>query len=422
MLCALVLTAFASPVRAGGFALHEMGSKAILFGGAFSAQASDLSAMFYNPAGLAQNTGFSTMAGLTLIPYFSELEGASPFPGAGYHNDMQTQVFYPPHVYAGLEIKKGLTVAFGVWSPYGLSTNWEDPDQFRGRFLSQRVDLRHFAIGVQAAYQVTDWLSIGAGPELRLSDVKLQRNIGQNNPFTNRFVDIGHLDVVSDGFDSGWSFGAGIQLKPMPNLRLGVSYHHSVDIDYTGSARLYQIPSGSAQFDAVLAARLPFGTPIGVETTVQYPSITMIGASYDITPRLTVEADAYYTTWDVFTDTTLKFDNAVLGTSVLPHDWENAWRFSGGLNFQATPSFNLGLGAVYDQTPQPDEDVSPLLPDSNRTGFTIGLGYKLGKTTVEVSNMFLFFHERTTTTNHDNFNATYKTFADLFVFSLRHSF
>jgi long-chain fatty acid transport protein len=104
------------------------------------------------------------------------------------------------------------------------------------------------------------------------------------------------------------------------------------------------------------------------------------------------------------------------------HTWENDWRFSGVINFQATPNFTVGVGALADQTPQPDEDVSPLLPDANRTGFTVGFGFGNEHTKVEISNLFLFFHDRTTTANKDQFNGTYTNCTDLLVLSLRHSF
>jgi long-chain fatty acid transport protein len=412
-------------LSAGGFAIHEAGSKANIFAGAFAAQADDLSAMFYNPAGMTQQQSFTFQLGDTLIFPNVSLEGANPFPGDGYNVDMKKQIFFPPNFYLAYPVTPKFVVSLGAWFPYGLSTAWENQDSFAGRFLSQRVDLRTYALSLQGAYAVTDWLSIGAGPELRIGDVKLQRNVPVFNPFTNRFVDAAHVDVITDGLNSKLAWTAGIQLKPCPRLKIGASFHSHVDIEFTGTATFYPISTGNAQLDGVLATRLPFNQKLDASTTVQFPSLTMFGVSYDLTDRLTLEADAYYTTWKVFQDTILKFDSPLLpngGVTTLVHDWKNVWRISGGVNFQATPSFNIGAGAVYDETPQPDEDVSPLLPDANRTGFTIGGGVKFGSTRVELSNLFLFFHDRTTHTNSDNFNGTYKNFTDLLVLSIRHSF
>jgi long-chain fatty acid transport protein len=136
------------------------------------------------------------------------------------------------------------------------------------------------------------------------------------------------------------------------------------------------------------------------------------GASYDVTPKLTVNVDGNYAWWDVFDKTVFSIQG--LPDSTIPHDWENTWTFRAGAGYQATENVWLGAGFLYDQTPQPDEDVGALLPDANRTGITIGAGLKLAKNfEFQFSSLFIWFHERTTLTNHDNFNGTYKTFAIL---------
>ena len=52
-------------------------------------------------------------------------------------------------------------------------------------------------------------------------------------------------------------------------------------------------------------------------------------------------------------------------------------------------------GYVYDETPQPEETVSPLLPDANRNGFTVGYGQSFGKASFDLALMYLTFEDRT---------------------------
>lgn len=67
---------------------------------------------------------------------------------------------------------------------------------------------------------MTDWFAIGAGPELRVSDVKLFQSIGALNPYTNRFADVAHVQIVSDGMEMAFSFGAGTSSsRPTPAPR-----------------------------------------------------------------------------------------------------------------------------------------------------------------------------------------------------------
>jgi long-chain fatty acid transport protein len=137
----------------------------------------------------------------------------------------------------------------------------------------------------------------------------------------------------------------------------------------------------------------------------------MFGVAYDLTPNLTLEVDGNYTTWKVFDQTVIKIPG--VPDSVLPHAWENTWAVRAGALYRGSKGW-AAAGFIYDQTPQPDFDVSPFLPDNNRTGVTIGAGFRVLKgVEMNFSSLFLWFHERTTTTNKDNFSATYKTFAIL---------
>lgn len=413
------------PAAGAGFAIFEAGSKATAMSGAFVASSNDPSSMFYNPAGNAWDNKLTGMGGVTLIFPSSDFTGASPYPGNGYAVSQKKQIFFPPHFYGVIPVAPKFNIALGTWFPYGLSTAWENPDSFPGRYLSQRVDLRTYALGLQASYRITDEIAIGAGPELRIGDVKLQRNVPFLNPLTNRIQDIAHADIVGDGFQSALGWAAGVQVKPFRNFSVGLSYHSAVDIDFEGNSTFYRLQTGNPYLDGVLSTRVPFDTKVPTAVTIQFPSLTMFGVAYKM-GDLTLEVDGNYTTWDVFDKTVLTFEttNGVkVADSILEHHWENTWTIRAGANYQASPSFNLAAGFVYDQTPQPDEDVSPLLPDANRTGFSIGFGYKMGESTViEASNLFLFFHDRTTNSNKDNYNGTYQTFADLFVLSFRTSF
>jgi long-chain fatty acid transport protein len=107
----------ASAAFAGGFQLNEVGARAMGMGGAFAARANDLSAMFFNPAGLAQQTGFGAYLGGTLIMPKSSY--TSP---AGTSTDMVSQTFFPPNGYLAYGLENGLSFGVGVFSPFGLGT------------------------------------------------------------------------------------------------------------------------------------------------------------------------------------------------------------------------------------------------------------------------------------------------------------
>ena len=428
LLLAIALFA-AGPASAAGFAIFEAGSRATGMGGAFVGVANDQSAMFYNPAGLgeqAEQGKLKVMVGVTLIKPDSKLDqGANPYPGSDYSAKQKSMLFFPPNFYASYGLSECLNLSLGTWFPFGLSTAWEDQDNFRGQYVSQRVDLRQYAMGLQLGWKINDYLSVGAGPELRISDVKLQRNVPLFNPFTNRVVTAAHADIVGDGYAADLTFGAGIKINPTPELSIGASYHGKVTSDYKGAATFYARPIGNG-LDAVFASRVPVDKPVPVKTAIDYPAETQVGLSYTFAKKLTFAVAGTYTQWDVFKQITLTYstvDGKTVPATTIPFNYENAWAYRAGIDWKASEKLAILAGFVYDQTPQPDESVSPLLPDANRTGYSIGLSAKIGQHTyLDVSNLFLFFHDRTTLTNKDNFNGTYKTFADLAVLNLRTSF
>ena len=412
----VLAVAFAATNRldAAGFALFEQGHKATALGGAFVAQADDPSAMFYNPAGNAFNEKTTLMGGAFLVfRPTAHMDGENPYPGTDYSANNKKGPYWLGHGYAVIPLKPGsINLAGGIWSPAGLGVPWQNPDTFAGRYLSQRADIRMLAASVQLSAKLADWFAIGAGPELRFSDVKLSRNVGLYNPYEGRFSDVAHLSLMSEGFPVKVTWNAGILIRPCERLRFGASYHAGVDFDYEGTAVFGQIPTGHADLDALVATRLPFGAGVPGSTTIQYPDLLMFGVSYDLTPKLTVNVDGNRTWWNVFDQTTIQIQG--LPDTNIEHKWEDTWTIRAGLGYKATEAVWLGAGFVYDQTPQPDEDAGPLLPDGNRTGVSVGGTFKLAKNfEFQVSSLFLWFHQRTILTNHDNFNATYKQFAIL---------
>jgi long-chain fatty acid transport protein len=412
----LLALALAATCRldASGFGLFEQGAKATALGGAFVAEADDPSAMFYNPAGNAFNEKLTLSGGafMVLRPT-AHFDGSNPYPGDGYQTNMAKDVYWFGNGYAVIPIKPGVfNVSAGFWTPAGLGVPWAYPDEYAGRFISQRVDIRQIAGSVQLAFKLADWIAIGAGPEIRLSDVKLSQNIGIFNPFNDRFTDVAHVSLQSKGTPVEWTWNAGVLLTLCPRLRLGIAYHGKVTFNYEGLAEFGQISTGNPQLDALVASELPVGQSVPGGTSIQFPSVLIFGTSYDLSPKLRVNVDGNYVGWNVFNATTINIQG--LPSKTIPHGWTNTWTVRAGLGYQASDALWLGAGYLYDQTPQPDSDVGPLLPDANRTGASIGFGVNLGKNTrINATGLFLWFHDRTITTNEANFNGTYKTFAIL---------
>ncbi|MCB1055759.1 MAG: outer membrane protein transport protein [Acidobacteria bacterium] len=396
---------------AAAFGIFEQGSKAMGMAGAFTAQADDPSLLFHNAGGLAFVEEGQFTTGLTWIHVNgTEFDGLAPFPGPNNHEQMKDLDATPPHLYYVRPLGGKWKFGIGLNSPFGLATEWKNPSTFSGRFISQRADLKVFDINPTIGYQVSPNFGIGFGIVGRFSTVELERNVPSINPFTGTVVDIAHAELTSDTNDGlGWNLG--ILHKVGSAFSWGFSYRSKVKVDYTGDGQFTQVLTGIPQFDAAVAAQLPFGAKLPIETSIEFPDQASLGFALGLTQNLLMEVDINWTGWSSFDNLPLNFKTASALSSVIPEDYDDAFNYRLGFNYTTASGSQWRFGYVYDETPQPDESVSPLLPDGNRNGFTFGYGTPGGK--LDLAVMYLDSDTRTTTTNHDGYFGTYSTDAIL---------
>ena len=402
---AAALTALlAAPIHGAGFSIYEQGSKAMGMAGAFTAQADDGSAIFYNVAGLGFQKEQSHSLGVTLINLIdSELTGFDPFPGDGFTAEQEQLTFFPLHYYYVRPLTEAVTFGFGVFTPFGLKTEWER-ETFPGRFLNIETELRTFDLTPSVGFQVSETFSVGVGAVIRVSDVSLDRNVPAINPFTQTVVDAANAKLESD-IDTGFGFNVGILHKPNDLFSWGLMYRSEVEIEYSGDGVFSAIPTGNAQLDALLGGVFPFGQDLPIETEITFPDSAVLGLAFQVTDRVLVEGDVGWTGWSDFDTVFLDFPADPQFSSVLPQDWEDATFYRFGVAFDTRGGKQWRFGYAYDETPQPDEGVGPLLPDAHRNAYTIGWGGER----LDIAFMWLPFKERETRTNRDNFNGRYET-------------
>ena len=124
----------------------QLRARGMGFAGAYTAQANDPSAIFHNAAGIAFLKGKQIYLGGTFISPSSDFIGANPFPGAGVTETGAAGKIPVPSLYYTQEFSENVVVGLGVYSPFGLKTEWANPNTYSGRFLSQRAELKGVAI------------------------------------------------------------------------------------------------------------------------------------------------------------------------------------------------------------------------------------------------------------------------------------
>ena len=170
--CALmagVVTMVPSPASAGSFRLYDHSASATGQASAFTAQADDASAGYYNPAGY-QLRGVQFSAGTTLIGGGFSFQNAA---GTQTNGDLRGSVALPPpsNLYLTANLKDlgigsldSTTVGLAVFNPFGTLTRWPDSGPFATATTKAALEL--IDIRPSIAFRPLPDLAIGVGADI----------------------------------------------------------------------------------------------------------------------------------------------------------------------------------------------------------------------------------------------------------------
>lgn len=420
LIFALAIVALAVPAltTASGFALFEHGNRGMAMAGAMTAVADDPSAMFWNPAGLAFqiDKGTQVQTGATFIQPTQTLFGESPYPGDGYKANQREQTFYPPHMYFVTPLGERAALGVSLTMPFGLGTQW-DPD-FAGRFISKRTELWVIQLSPNIAYKLSENFAVGVGVDYSVSQIDLTKSIAFVNPYTQHVAEVGQVHLTTDGMgNDAWGWHAGLQAK-VGQFRFGAMYRSEVDMEFTdGHGSFRQFSTGYPDFDAALAAQIPFGSNVPLNSKIIFPDYYQIGVAWE-TEKLTVSGQFGTMGWSSFDALPIIFPTHPHLSDLIPENYEDADQVRIGFEYRAANDLAFRLGYLDDETPQPVESMSPLLGDGDRTGYSAGIGFEFHGITTDIGYMYLEIDERSTRDNGgyslDGFEASYAGHAILF--------
>lgn len=394
----------AAPARPAGFTGPEPGIKAMGMAGAFTAQANDPSAIFYNPGGLALFKKGKLTAGFAAL-YLNELQyqGIAPGVGAGTTGEQDKAYSWPLHAYAVKPLGPKLKLGIGIASPYSFSTQWANPDDsFPGRFVSKSSELQTYDASTTIAWQATPNLGLGASAIYRNSKLSHARNLSGFDPETGLPADIASIDVETD-FDGGLGWQVGLLQKIGKTFSWGFTYRSPIEIEQTGAGRLTQILTGNAQLDALNRATLPFDRDLPIATTLDYPASADLGLAVWPSEKTVIEADVDWTGWSDFQGLGISFPLNPRFDNTLQGAYEDTLAYRLGLRFTLGKGMQIRLGYAFEESPQPDASVSPFLPDAARSIFSAGFG----RDWLDIGFQFIAPESRITRTNADALNGAY---------------
>ncbi len=345
----LTLSSAAPRARAAGIALDVQSGRGTGMAGAVTAMIDDSSAIFFNPAGIAQGKTLDVQIGDTIVmPLF---QYTSPT-GATTSNSFLP---VPPfQIYASGGITDDLSIGIGVFTPFGLTLNW--PADWAGKSLITESQFATYDFNPTVAYKFGP-LRIGAGLQVVRATVDLQKAIVT-----------GQGDAMTELGAGAWGVGAngGVQFEAVKDyLMLGVQYRSAVKFDFDGNAHFSNVP---VNFQSVLQDQ-------PVTTSIVTPDTVQIGVASRPIKRLILDADVEWYGWAKFRSIDLTFPNNASLNSTEPKNWNNTVNVHVGGEGTINESWKVRAGVLYDPTPSPDNTLLPDVPDASRLNLAVGGSY-----------------------------------------------
>jgi long-chain fatty acid transport protein len=399
----VVLLLSATSAMAGGFRLPEAGAKAMGMGFAFTAQANDPSAIYFNPAGIVQLEGNNLKVGVTYIKENgATFTGITPLTSGASVSETQKDLdFFVPNAFFTRKASPNFAYGIGLFVPFGLGQEYENRVTSIFRSQITKIELETFVVNPTVAWKMNDILSVGAGIDFMYGKAKLQKagvvNIGSP-------LNIFQLDLDGDG--TAWGYNFGVLLTPTRQLKIGAAYRSKFDLEIKdGDVKVFDI-NGTVPFlqnpapppAAFTAAQIFGGTSFDTKgtTTLHIPATLDLGVAY-LLDRLTLEVDASWTFWHSWKslDIDLKDNGLLLPDSSSRKNWKDVVAIYVGGEYRVTDPLALRLGFRWDPTPVPAETMGPELPDSDKLYYCAGAGYKVANWTFDLAYMYVDRKDRT---------------------------
>jgi long-chain fatty acid transport protein len=386
--------ALSATAHASGYAIWEQGAAATGRAGAVLASPTDPSTIFFNPAGLADIGGFQAYFGGTMVLPVGGYEAAD---GKAYERTLRG--YFPPNLYLSYGEKDKWAAGLGLFVAFPLGIDWQK--DFPGSYRIDRVDLKIPTVQPTFSMRLSKEFSFGVGFNLALGTMaELERDLPLA-PYPK-----GHINLGASGA-MGYGGTVGILFTPVSNLRIGANYRSAMKLSFEGKAHFTFDPS----IPAAIRTGLPSDQTGNLEITT--PHVVGAGVAWDITPNFTIELDWQHFFWSVFEELRLKFGPPPTGGTAVPGDctpagspagvshvcsprnWYDSSQFRLGVEYRPTPKLAVRGGYIFDMAPVPASRVDPILPDSHRHDFSVGVGYQFtSNVRFDFAYMLVYFTRR----------------------------
>lgn len=395
---------FAISAFAEGFQVNVLSTKQTGMGHVGTGMKLGAESMHFNPAGLVfmKNT-FDFSAGVSFVAAHAKYKNGD------YSEKTENPISTPMYAYAGFKIYDNFAAGIALTTPYGSSLKW--PKNWKGSNVIQDIALKSYVIQPTFSYKITDKLSIGAGLDLAIGNVKLSRALfspaefqtlkgvvnqipssvlpdEQKQGIVQTISEIDGAVPVSATLDGKAKIRAGFNIGVMydvcDKVTLGLSYRSRIkmkvkegeaELNYA-SLKIEQLFIKMGELSAGL--KVPPLNEGTFKAELPLPSNTTLGVSYRPTKRWEVAFDLQFVGWHAYDSLNVQFTPNVLNgyTIKAEKNYKNTIIARVGAQYKTTDRLDLRAGIYFDQSPIRSHNFNPETPGMNKLGISAGLTFE----------------------------------------------
>ena len=202
--------------------------------------------------------------------------------------------------------------------------------------------------------------------------------------------------------------------QPSTEHSFGLNYQAKTEVSYDG------ITSGPA----IELGTGGLTTRVDSEADLVYPESIVFGYSYRPNEQWNIEFNVDWTNWDRVDNLTIEGLPAPLaGISSYELNWESAFIWELGVTRYLDNGWNVSAGYTYVENAVPDQGLLPIVPDSDRHFFALGVGRDYGNFYWQATYQYTYADERGVSGNNfPTVNGDYDLDSQAFAFSVGYRF
>lgn len=376
ILLAAGLSCLSLNTLAAAFQLSEHSASGL--GRAFAGDAAiaeNASVVARNPALMSQfSENQLSVVGTYIVPDVSLTGESAPVysNASSLDDDSIAPEAFVPAAYYVMPIDDKFAVGFGLFSNFGLSTEF-DEDYAAGQ-LAGKTEIVTVNFNTSVSYKVNEQLTIAGGLNAVYADATITRHLGD---LSNGLAAQGLIFPASttaldlEGDDYGYGYNLDVAYDLDENSRFGFHYRSKVDITFDGTYS-NELPLIPGVFDNGQSGEVQPGT-----VELELPAIAEFSGSHKLDEKWGLHYSVMWTDWSSFERLEAFVPSQDEAVFEKEENFSDSFRYAIGADYQLNAKVKLRAGIAYDETPTDSQLLSISIPDTNRLWLSAGANYSL---------------------------------------------